>query len=461
MTAMLWSWRLGGERVVVVGAGTIAEQKVELLRTVGADLVVIGPESTPRLRDLAADGVITLVERRVRRRDVRGARLVVIATDDRPLNVRVRGWAHRAGAVVNAVDDPDLCDVTVPAMIRRGPALIGVSTDGASPAAARFVREELERSLPGDVGRLVQQAAHARRELRETGRYRYDYPAWRDHFFAPGLASIRRRTGSLDEVRRRFLAGFDALADSHDGRVVIVGAGPGGADLITVRGARALESADVVVYDRLVDPELLDLAPSSAIRIPVGKSKGSGTSQEEIHRLLVHHACAGDRVVRLKGGDPFVFGRGAEECEALAEAGIDHEVVPGVTSSIAAAELAGIPVTRRGTSASFTVLSGHRADDDEYDWSALAGSASTLVVMMASSTARIVAGRLLDAGGGPDAAAAFDHAAGRPDMRSVTTSLGAIATDGCPFPAPTVMIVGDVVAAPPVPGSTRSAPIPA
>ena len=339
--------------------------------------------------------------------------------------------------MVNAVDDPDLCDVTVPAMIRRGPALIGVSTDGASPAAARFVREELERSLPGDVGRLVQQAAHARRELRETGRYRYDYPAWRDHFFAPGLASIRRRTGSLDE------------------------AGPGGAELFTGRGARARESADGVVYDRLVDPELLDLAPSSAIRIPVGKSKGSGTSQEEIHRLLVPHACAGDRVVRLKGVAPFVFGRGAEECEALAEAGIDHEVVPGVTSSIAAAELAGSPVTRRGTSASFTVLSGHRADDDEYDWSALAGSASTLVVMMASSTARIVAGRLLDAGCGPDDAAAFVHAAGRPDMRSVTTSLGAIATAGCPFPAPTVMIVGDVVAAPPVPGSTRSAPIPA
>ncbi|MEL6891275.1 MAG: siroheme synthase CysG [Actinomycetota bacterium] len=444
MTAMLWSWRLAGERIVVVGAGTIAEQKVELLRTTGADLRVIGPEVTPRLRELAGDGVLTLVERGVRRRDLKGARLVVIATDDRRLNVRVRTWAHRAGAVVNAVDDPDLCDVTVPAMLRRGPAMIGVSTDGGSPAAARFVREELERALPHDVGRLVENAARARSELRHAGRYRYDYPAWRDHFFTPGLAAVRHRTGSLDEIRRRFLAGFDEPVADRNGQVTLVGAGPGGVDLITVRGARALECADVVVYDRLVDPDLLDLAPASAIRVPVGKSKGGGTPQHEINRLLVQHAADGNRVVRLKGGDPFVFGRGAEERDAVVAAGIECEIVPGITSSIAAPELAGIPVTQRGVAASFTVLSGHRADGDEYDWEALARSGTTLIVMMASTTSGDIARRLIRAGRNPSEPVAVVHAAGRPTMRTTRSDLTTIATNGCPLPAPAVVVIGEV-----------------
>lgn len=444
--AMLWSWRLGGERIVLVGAGTIAEQKVELLRTLGAELIVVGPEVTPRLRDLAAEGVVQLRERRVRRNDVRRARLVIIATDDRPLNVKVRGWAHRAGAVVNAVDDPELCDVTVPAMIRRGPAMIGISTDGGSPAAARFVREEVERSLPHDVGRLVEQATVARHELRHTGRYRYDYPAWRDHFFQPGLETIRRRAGSLDEVRRRFLAGFDAPAPTNSGRVTLVGAGPGGADLITIRGARALEAAEVVVYDRLVDPELLDLAPSSAIRIPVGKSKGAGTTQAEINQILVDEARSGSVVVRLKGGDPFVFGRGAEEVDAVRAAGIDCEVVPGLTSSIAAAELAGIPVTHRGVASAFTVVSGHRAGDDDYDWEALSRSGETIVVMMASTTARDVARRLLDGGRTDDEPVAVVHHAGRPSMATAWLTLEDLASQGCPYPAPSVLVIGQVAA---------------
>lgn len=181
------------------------------------------------------------------------------------------------------------------------------------------------------------------------------------------------------------------------GRVTLVGAGPGGADLITLRGARALATADVVVYDRLADPELLDLAPHAARRIEVGKAKGWGISQDDINEILVHEARAGAHVVRLKGGDPFVFGRGSEECDALATAGIQCEVVPGVSSALAAPALFGVPLTHRGESASFTVLSGHRVADADHDWSALARSGSTVVVLMAASTAGDVAARLIAA----------------------------------------------------------------
>lgn len=230
------------------------------------------------------------------------------------------------------------------------------------------------------------------------------------------------------------------------GRVVLIGAGPGGADLITLRGARALAACDVVIYDRLVDPDLLDLADETALRVPVGKHKGGGTTQDEINRLLVDHAADAHMVVRLKGGDPFVFGRGAEELDAVVAAGLECEVIPGITSSIAAPELAGIPVTQRGVASAFTVLSGHRADEDDYDWRALAGSGATLIVMMASSTARDVATRLIDAGRPPTEAVAAVHAAGRPTMRTATTSLDAISRDGCPFPAPTVLVIGEVAA---------------
>jgi uroporphyrin-III C-methyltransferase len=253
------------------------------------------------------------------------------------------------------------------------------------------------------------------------------------------------------------------------GRVVLVGAGPGGADLITLRGARALARADAVVYDRLADPELLDLAPASAARYPVGKGKGFGATQADINQLLVDLAAAGQQVVRLKGGDPFVFGRGQEEIDAVQAAGYDVEVVPGVTSAIGGLALAGIPVTDRRHAASFTVITGHRAaanlDAETVErWRCLAASGETVVALMAASTAAATALRLLDGGRPATELVAFVHAAGTADQAVARTSLADAAANGCPFPAPTLMVVGAVaalaeaaVAEAAMPGSANSA----
>lgn len=236
------------------------------------------------------------------------------------------------------------------------------------------------------------------------------------------------------------------LAAASTGRVTLVGAGPGGADLITVRGASALARADVVVYDRLADPALLDLAPRRAMRIAVGKCKGAGASQDEINALLVHHARRGADVVRLKGGDPFVFGRGSEERDAVEAAGLPCDVVPGLSSSLAAAALVGIPLTHRGVSASFTVVSGHRIADAEHDWDALACSGATIVVLMGATTAAEIAEALLRGGRPADEPVAAVHRAGTADMDVDVFTLERMVLHGCPFPAPTVLIIGPVVA---------------
>lgn len=237
----------------------------------------------------------------------------------------------------------------------------------------------------------------------------------------------------------------DSPTPIRPGSVTLVGAGPGGADLITVRGAAALARADVVVYDRLADPALLDLAPADAKRIPVGKAKGSGTDQEVINALLVEHAARGSYVVRLKGGDPFVFGRGSEERDAVLAAGLACDVVPGLSSSMSGPALAGIPLTHRGMSASFTVLSGHRITDADHDWDALAKSGSTLVVLMGASTASAIAQRLLVAGRPTDEPVALVHRAGHADAQTVVTTLSELRDRGCPLPAPVVVVIGEVV----------------
>ncbi|MFK7917596.1 MAG: uroporphyrinogen-III C-methyltransferase [Ilumatobacter sp.] len=448
----LLAWKLDGKRVVVVGGGNIGTAKVETLLGTGADIVVVDPTPSTRVRELAADGRVTLRQRRARPTDVLRAVLLVAATGDSSVNRRLRRWARPVGAVVNAVDDQANCDVTVPAVVNRGPATVAITTGGATPAGARFLREELtavvEATIPAAMGDVLEGAHDSRLALRRRHSYRYDYAAWRQWYFEPALASIRQhRRPSISDLRHSFEAEFEAqVTPLRQGKVVLVGAGPGGADLITVRGAAALRRADVVVYDRLADPGLIDLAPIAAERIGVGKGKGFGPSQDEISDLLVARALAGDNVVRLKGGDSFVFGRGREEIDAVERAGISVEVVPGVTSALGAPGLAGISVTDRRVASSFTVLTGHRSDADDDDWRSFATSTSTLVVLMAATTADNVAQRLIELGRDSCDPVAFVHAAGTPDQQVGRSSLEATAASGCPFASPTVMVIGAVAA---------------
>lgn len=455
----LLAWKLSGRRVVVVGGGNIGTAKVETLLGSGADLVVIDPTPTARVRDLARQGRLTLRTRTARPTDMIRAVLVVAATGDGATNRRLRRWAKPFGAVVNAVDDQENCDVTVPAVITRGPATIAITTGGATPAGARFLREELTDAvnvaIPEAMGDVLAGADDSRRALRHRGSYRYDYAAWRQWYFEPALATIRSgHLPSVSDLRRRFEATFERTAvqsagsELRLGKLTLVGAGPGGADLITVRGAEALRRADVVVYDRLADPALVDLAPVAAERIAVGKGKGFGTSQEEICDVLVSRALAGNNVVRLKGGDPFVFGRGREEIDAAAAHGVDVEVVPGVTSALGAPALAGISVTDRRLASSFTVLTGHRCDESDHDWKAFATGGSTLVVLMAATTAAQVAERLIEHGRDRSDPVAFIHAAGTTRQAHGQSDLAETERVGCPFPSPTVMVIGAVAARP-------------
>jgi uroporphyrin-III C-methyltransferase/precorrin-2 dehydrogenase/sirohydrochlorin ferrochelatase len=454
-------WNLSDRKVLIVGGGPIGEGKVETLLGTGAAVTVVGPTLTPRLAELAEGGRIGWKPRLFRPHDAARAALVIAATENDQTNIRVARWGRRFGALVNVVDDPSRCDVIVPAVVRRGPATVAITTDGATPAGSRFVRETIEAAIPTGFGSVLDAAATARRTLRADGRYRYDYPAWRQRFFKPGLEATRAgRLGGVDELARRFLAEFDGETPVASGRVTLVGAGPGGAELITVAGAKALAEADVVVYDRLADPALLDLAPVVAEKIPVGKAKGRGVAQDEINRILVDRAGAGNHVVRLKGGDPLVFGRGSEEVAALEANGIPSRVVPGISSSLAAPALAGIPVTHRELSASFTVLSGHRVDEDNpdrggYNWQAIANGSDTIVVLMAATSADRVANRLIDGGRPADEPVAICHRAGHPDARTARTTLGRMAAEGSPLAAPSVLVIGPVAALSATPNPER------
>lgn len=442
------AWKLAGRRVLVVGGGNIGTAKIETFTGTGARLIVVDPTPSERVLELAAAGDISLRQRRFRPHDLFGVSLVVAATGESRTNRRIRRWARLARVLVNAVDDPAYCDVTVPAVVVRGPATVAITTGGATPAGARFLRETLtdavEATLPAATGELLEAASELRAELRHHGGYRYDYRAWKNHLFEPGL-NAGHRGRSITPVVDAFLDRFAANAPAPVGRVTLVGAGPGGVDLITMRGANALAKADVVVYDRLAEPRLLDLAPVAAERIPVGKGKGHGATQSEINALLIERAYAGDHVVRLKGGDPYVFGRGGEEVDALAAAGIAVDVVPGLSSALAAPALAGIALTDRRASSAFTVVTGHRARIDDELVALQASEASTLVVLMAASTADEVARQLVENGWDRTSSAAFVHAAGTPRQQQTTLDLASVIDQGCPFASPTVMVVGPTV----------------
>ena len=359
---------LHGQDVLVVGGGAVAERKIRLLLQAGARVHVTAPALNPTLRAWAAAGRLALVAERYDPRQLDGKRLVFAATDDPALNREVFGDAEDRRVPVNVVDDSARCRFISPAVVDRGPVQIAISTGGASPVLARLLRNRLESMLPAGLGHV----AGAARQLRERVRRRLPAAARRGFWesvmtdanltgwSALGPARIRREMGrALDAFRRR-----QRPAVRRDGRVFVVGAGPGHPDLLTVRALQVLGQADVILHDRLVPDAILERARRDAERIDVGKAAGAHRcEQREIERLMVSAARKGLTVVRLKGGDPFVFGRGGEEIEALRAAGVDYEVVPGITAATACAAYAGIPLTHRDHARVLTLLTGHAAAD--------------------------------------------------------------------------------------------------
>jgi uroporphyrin-III C-methyltransferase/precorrin-2 dehydrogenase/sirohydrochlorin ferrochelatase len=352
---------------------------------------------------------------------------------------------------VNVVDDREASRFIVPAMIDRDPVLIAVSTGGTSPVLARRLRERLEAYVPKRFGEL----ALWLRELRGTSRERLRGTDERRRFFEAlidGPAARRFIEGDKRGARRiaqQLLASRAASAPAC-GEVALVGAGPGDPELLTLKALRALQDADVILHDRLVSPAILDFARRDATRIDVGKLPGGASvTQEEINRLMIDHARAGRRVVRLKGGDPFIFGRGGEELEALAEAGVSFSVVPGITAAAGVAAYAGIPLTHRNHAYSVSFVTGH-ADKEgkEPDWRALASPAVTAVFYMGLARLDHIVGKLLENGSAPSRPAALVAHGTLPSQRVVHAALGTLreAARGAALDSPTLLIVGEAVA---------------
>jgi len=446
---------LSGQKVLVVGGGSVALRKISLLERTGASITVVAPEIAPELMALEAAGTLKLAVREFEPADLDGVRLVIVATSRRAVNRWIANLSESRNIPVNVVDDPEASRFIVPAIIDRDPVLVAVSTGGTSPVLARRLRERLEALIPARIGELASWLKALRRatreKLRDTDERRRFFEAIVD-----GPAAQRFVDGDAQGARRiaqQRLATTSA-APRAAGDVTLVGAGPGDPELLTLKALRALQDADVILYDRLVAPEVLDLARRDAARICVGKAAGTaGTTQEEINALLVKLANQGKRVVRLKGGDPFVFGRGGEELQALAKAQINFSVVPGITAALGAAAYAGIPLTHRDFAHSVTFVTGHaqghgEAPGPEPDWRTLAKPGATAVFYMGLARLDHIVEKLLQHGAAATRPTGIIAQGTTANQRVITATLATIreVLSGANVESPALLIVGDVVA---------------
>ena len=370
---------------LVVGGGKVAARKVALLHRAGATITTVSPVLCNELRTLLVQGVITHMARDFQDEDLDDAVLVIAATDDEAVNRRISELAKSQRIPVNVVDSPDLCGFIMPSIIDRSPVQIAVSTGGASPVLARLLRSRLESFIPAAYGRLAKLVD----EYRQRVKQRFSNTDQRRYFWEnilQGRVAELLFTGHEEKARAALEEAIDDT-DAHynsPGEVYLVGAGPGDPDLITFRALRLMQQADVVVYDRLVSEPILDMVRRDAEMIYAGKARDQHTlSQESINQLLVRLAKEGKRVLRLKGGDPFIFGRGGEEIETLAGEGIPFQVVPGITAASGCAAYAGIPLTHRDYAQSCIFVTGHLKDGSiDLDWENLAKPAQTIVFYM-------------------------------------------------------------------------------
>lgn len=446
---------LRGRRVVVVGGGAVARRKVSALREAGAHVRLVAPVVADELASLAARGEIDHAARAFEPGDLDDAWLVVAATDDPAVNRDVAAAAEARRLWANVVDDAALSTVQVPARVERGPLQVAISSGGGAPMLARHLRETLEAQLDEGWSPLARLLARYRRLIRA----RFPDIGARRAFFERVIASDiadRLRAGRERDARDRLRALLAGTPTSRRGRVILVGAGPGDAGLLTLRALRVLAQADVVLHDRLVGADVLARVRRDAELIDVGKRAGGPGSaqahhdtQARIHALMLEHAKAGRTVVRLKGGDPFVFGRGGEELEVLAAHGIDFEVVPGVTAALACAAYAGIPLTHRGHAQSVRFVTAHAQDGgDEPDWQSLAAPGQTLAFYMGVAAAARVSTQLLAHGRAPSTPVAIVENGAHADQRVVVGTLdrlpALVETHGIRSPA--LLVVGEVAA---------------
>jgi uroporphyrin-III C-methyltransferase/precorrin-2 dehydrogenase/sirohydrochlorin ferrochelatase len=435
---------INGRDCLVVGGGAIAFRKIRLLRRAGGRVTVIAPSLTDKLMAFGETDKIDFILRPFEADDVAGRVLVVAATGDRAVNAAVSAAARNIGVPVNVVDDAALSDVVMPAIVDRNPLIVAISSGGAAPVLARNIRAAIEAMLPANLGQLAETA----RALRDNVRQRITDPVKRlrfwERYFLGWRGGSRGSAGNAGSAIEEF------GRSANDGQVAIVGAGPGDPDLLTLKALHRLQDADVIIHDRLVGPAILDYARRDADLIDVGKTPGRHShSQDEINALLAHHAGQGKRVVRLKGGDPFIFGRGGEEQAYLKARGFRVEIVPGITAALGCASAGGIPLTHRGTAQAVTLLTGTAGGNlPDLDWKAIAATRATLAVYMGVGTAGALRDNLIAAGADPATPVAIIENGTLESERITTGRLDELAAlvESNAVRAPALLIIGEVVA---------------
>lgn len=439
----------GGRRIVLSGGGDAIAAKARVFAHAGATLDLFAPEADADLRRMADDGLLIHHPRHATPADLDGAALVIADTGDAQRDADLSGAAQARNIPVNVVDRPDLCTFFTPAIIDRSPVMISIGTGGAAPVLARTVRGLIERALPQGLGAIA--AFTARHKA--TVKARFASLPDRRRFWetvTTGAIADDLAHGRDETAQMRFETLLAQGPQAREGRVVLVGAGPGDPELLTLKAHRLLQEADVIVHDKLVSDAVLDLARRDARRVFVGKAKGqSSIKQGDINDILVREARAGQLVVRLKAGDPFVFGRGGEELERLNAEGIAVDVIPGVTSAFGCAASAHIPLTHRDMASEVTFVTGHvKPGGVEPDWATLGGDRRTTVIYMGVSRAGDIARQMIAGGAPATRPVAVIENGSRPDEKIATGTLArleALITDGG-FTGPAIIVVGEVAA---------------
>jgi uroporphyrin-III C-methyltransferase/precorrin-2 dehydrogenase/sirohydrochlorin ferrochelatase len=440
---------LKNQDCLVVGAGEIAARKIELLARAGAKITVVAKKISPHVSNLEASCKLSLLQKSFTPDDLNGFKLVVSATDNRETNQLVAKTADELNILVNVVDNQDLCSFIFPAIIDRSPIIAAVSSGGAAPVLARLLRAKIESIIPPAYGRLAQLAEKFRNDVKKHIKEPSQRRIFWENIFQSSVAELifaGNEQGAEQQLQQALIQKNDSVIS---GEVYLIGAGPGAPDLLTFRALRLMQQADVIVYDHLVSPEILDLARRDSEKIYVGKQREKHTlPQESINILLADLAKAGKRVVRLKGGDPFIFGRGGEEIETLMQQGINFQVVPGITAASGCATYAGIPLTHRDHAQSCTFVTGHLKDNSiNLNWTQLAAPNQTIVIYMGLVGLEKICQSLIDHGSPKDLPIALVQQGTTSNQRVITGTLETLPATiaRLDIKPPTLIIIGTVV----------------
>lgn len=441
--------KLKGQACLVVGAGKIAARKIELLAKAGANITVIANEISAQVSMLQAPYHLNILQKYFVSSDVSGFRLVVSATNHPETNHCVAKAADEHHIPVNVVDNPELCSFIFPAIIDRSPVIAAISSGGSAPVLSRLLRAKMETVIAPAYGKLARLAEKfripAKHHLKEPAQRRV---FWENCFQGPVAELVfAGREQEAEQLLQKNLINH-AETDTQ-GEIYLVGAGPGAPDLLTFRALRLLQQADVVVYDRLVAPAILEMARRDSEKIYVGKQRHNhALPQESINRLLANLAKAGKRVARLKGGDPFIFGRGGEEIETLMQQGIHFQVVPGITAASGCATYAGIPLTHRDHAQSCTFVTGHLKDGSiNLNWTQLAAPNQTIVIYMGLVGLEKICQSLIEHGSPKDLPIALIQQGTTANQKVITGTLQSLPAKVADqhIKAPTLIIIGTVV----------------